>query len=104
MTSYAWCLFRYTYSQHVTWLVNSAAHKWGNRPYDVTINPSENVVVSLLTGGKRNCRMLLSISNVSRDGITLTKIEQYVYLNYRLINAAFLNRRRVSQLPSHISI
>lgn len=27
-------MFRYTFSLNVTWLVNSAAHMWGGRPYD----------------------------------------------------------------------
>lgn len=27
-------LFRYTFTLNATWLVNSAAHLWGNRPYD----------------------------------------------------------------------
>lgn len=31
----------------MTWLVNSAAHLWGNRPYDATINPRENLGVCL---------------------------------------------------------
>ncbi|XP_076154248.1 acyl-CoA desaturase [Alosa pseudoharengus] len=35
-------LLRYTMVLNATWLVNSAAHMWGNRPYDVKINPREN--------------------------------------------------------------
>lgn len=27
-------MFRYVFTLNMTWLVNSAAHKWGNRPYD----------------------------------------------------------------------
>lgn len=27
-------MFRYTFILNVTWLVNSAAHKWGGKPYD----------------------------------------------------------------------
>lgn len=27
-------MFRYTFILNVTWLVNSAAHKWGDKPYD----------------------------------------------------------------------
>jgi len=27
-------MFRYTFTLNMTWLVNSAAHMWGNRPYD----------------------------------------------------------------------
>lgn len=28
------CIFRYVSSLNFTWLVNSAAHMWGTRPYD----------------------------------------------------------------------
>lgn len=45
-------LLRYTLILHATWLVNSAAHMWGNRPYDVTINPRENPLVALTAIGK----------------------------------------------------
>lgn len=33
---YAWCstITRYVISLHGTWLVNSAAHLWGYKPYD----------------------------------------------------------------------
>ncbi|XP_035714860.1 stearoyl-CoA desaturase 5 [Folsomia candida] len=44
--------FRYVLSLHLTWLVNSAAHLWGPRPYDKGLNPSENMAVSILTGGE----------------------------------------------------
>lgn len=27
-------MFRYTFTLNITWLVNSAAHMWGNHPYD----------------------------------------------------------------------
>lgn len=41
------CSFlRYALTLNATWLVNSAAHLWGNRPYDKHINPSENLFVS----------------------------------------------------------
>ncbi|KAK7901374.1 hypothetical protein WMY93_018143 [Mugilogobius chulae] len=45
-------LFRYALSLNATWLVNSAAHMWGNRPYDITINPRENRVVSFSAMGE----------------------------------------------------
>lgn len=50
----AFCLniFRYIFTLHASWLVNSAAHMWGDRPYDKYINPSENVVVSVLALGE----------------------------------------------------
>jgi stearoyl-CoA desaturase (delta-9 desaturase) len=38
--------FRYCATLHCTWLVNSAAHLWGPRPYDKTINPAENKSVA----------------------------------------------------------
>lgn len=50
----AFCLniFRYIFTLHASWLVNSAAHMWGDRPYDKYINPSENVMVSVLALGE----------------------------------------------------
>jgi len=35
-------LFRYCWTLNMTWLVNSAAHFWGRKPYDKHINPVEN--------------------------------------------------------------
>lgn len=45
-------ILRYTLNLHATWLVNSAAHMWGNKPYDKTINPSENKLVVFLAFGE----------------------------------------------------
>jgi stearoyl-CoA desaturase (delta-9 desaturase) len=39
-------LLRYCWTLHMTWLVNSAAHMVGLRPYDKGISPSENKLVS----------------------------------------------------------
>uniref|UniRef100_A0A8C5PV32 stearoyl-CoA 9-desaturase n=2 Tax=Leptobrachium leishanense TaxID=445787 RepID=A0A8C5PV32_9ANUR len=44
---YVPCLLRYALVLNATWLVNSAAHMFGNRPYDKTINPRENSLVAL---------------------------------------------------------
>ncbi|KAH3863249.1 stearoyl-CoA desaturase 5-like [Dreissena polymorpha] len=53
MTSYFICaIFRYCIGLNATWLVNSAAHLWGWRPYDVGINPSENYIVTLFALGE----------------------------------------------------
>ena len=38
---------RYVIALHATWLVNSAAHLWGMKPYDKGINPAENILVTL---------------------------------------------------------
>jgi len=40
-------LFRLCFTLNQTWLVNSAAHMWGSKPYDVNINPRENAWVVL---------------------------------------------------------
>lgn len=40
-------LLRYTVSLHMTWLVNSAAHTWGYKPYDKNIAPTENPAMSI---------------------------------------------------------
>uniref|UniRef100_A0A3Q3IQ55 stearoyl-CoA 9-desaturase n=1 Tax=Monopterus albus TaxID=43700 RepID=A0A3Q3IQ55_MONAL len=45
-------LLRYTLVLNAAWLVNSAAHMWGNRPYDKTINPRENLFVTLSAIGE----------------------------------------------------
>lgn len=45
-------LFRYTFILNVTWLVNSAAHKWGNKPYDKSINPTQNLSVAVFALGE----------------------------------------------------
>ena len=37
---------------HATWLVNSAAHMFGMKPYDTKIGPSENMAVSLVAMGE----------------------------------------------------
>ncbi|XP_008205135.1 (11Z)-hexadec-11-enoyl-CoA conjugase [Nasonia vitripennis] len=46
---YSWyaTIFRYTASLNLTWLVNSAAHIWGTRPYDETISATDNIRVAL---------------------------------------------------------
>ena len=48
-TSYTWSVLRYLCTLHSTWLVNSAAHMWGDRPYDEHVNPAENRLVSLVS-------------------------------------------------------
>lgn len=45
-------IFRYIYTLNGTWLVNSAAHIWGNKPYDKNIDPAENNTVSWITFGE----------------------------------------------------
>ncbi|XP_059387452.1 acyl-CoA desaturase-like [Carassius carassius] len=45
-------LLRYALVLNATWLVNSAAHMWGNRPYDVKINPRENRFVAFSAIGE----------------------------------------------------
>lgn len=43
---------RYCLVLHFTWLVNSAAHIYGDRPYDPTIWPAENFLVSVAAIGE----------------------------------------------------
>ena len=44
--------FRYITSLHCTWLVNSAAHLWGERPYDSHSNPADNHFVCYAAVGE----------------------------------------------------
>ncbi|XP_031334554.1 acyl-CoA Delta(11) desaturase-like isoform X1 [Photinus pyralis] len=45
-------IFRYCFSLNSTWLVNSAAHIWGTKPYDKTIGPTQNLGVALTALGE----------------------------------------------------
>ncbi|XP_076460067.1 stearoyl-CoA desaturase 5-like isoform X2 [Babylonia areolata] len=45
-------ILRYTLGLNATWLVNSAAHMWGNKPYDRNINPTQNLGVSFSAVGE----------------------------------------------------
>ena len=45
-------VLRYVSVLHATWLVNSAAHMFGMKPYDVKIGPVENMAVSVLAMGE----------------------------------------------------
>ncbi|CAH1176600.1 unnamed protein product [Phaedon cochleariae] len=46
------CFVKYIISLNSTWCVNSAAHLFGNKPYDKKIYPSENLLVSLIAMGE----------------------------------------------------
>ncbi|KAF5302715.1 hypothetical protein FQR65_LT08457 [Abscondita terminalis] len=52
MNAFCINLFRYTFTLNATWLVNSAAHIFGDKPYDRFINPSENISVAVLAMGE----------------------------------------------------
>ncbi|XP_017773359.1 PREDICTED: acyl-CoA desaturase-like isoform X2 [Nicrophorus vespilloides] len=43
---------RYIVVLNITWLVNSAAHFYGMKPYDSTMRPSECMTVSILSQGE----------------------------------------------------
>jgi stearoyl-CoA desaturase (delta-9 desaturase) len=45
-------LVRTVYVWHITWLVNSAAHRWGYRSYQTSDRSRNNAVVALLTNGE----------------------------------------------------
>ncbi|XP_049868596.1 acyl-CoA Delta-9 desaturase-like [Pectinophora gossypiella] len=45
-------IFRFIYVLNVTWLVNSAAHMFGSKPYDKNIKPVENKTLSVLVLGE----------------------------------------------------
>ncbi len=45
-------ILRYIATLHSTWLVNSLAHMYGNKPYDTNISPVENMYVSFQSLGE----------------------------------------------------
>ncbi|XP_071440269.1 acyl-CoA Delta-9 desaturase-like [Hetaerina americana] len=52
-TSWYVCyVMRYTLSLNGTWLVNSAAHIWGTKPFDKNISPTENIPVAIAAFGE----------------------------------------------------
>lgn len=46
------CVVKYVILLNCTWSVNSAAHIWGNRPFDKTIKPAENIWVAICSLGE----------------------------------------------------
>jgi len=49
---YTAALFRYCITLHATWFINSAAHTFGYRPYDVNISPAESVWTTVTAFGE----------------------------------------------------
>ncbi|XP_075992900.1 acyl-CoA Delta(11) desaturase-like [Anticarsia gemmatalis] len=45
-------MLRLVLSQHATFLINSAAHTWGVKPYDKGILPAEHKLIAILTTGE----------------------------------------------------
>lgn len=43
---------RFLIELHCTFLINSAAHAWGNKPYDKNIKPTEDSFLSFVTWGE----------------------------------------------------
>uniref|UniRef100_A0A0A9WGL8 Acyl-CoA Delta(11) desaturase n=3 Tax=Lygus hesperus TaxID=30085 RepID=A0A0A9WGL8_LYGHE len=46
------CVSRWCYMLHSTWVVNSLAHIYGNKPYDKSITPAQNVYVAIIAFGE----------------------------------------------------
>lgn len=49
---YIVAIFRYVLSLNGTWLVNSAAHIWGTKPYDRKISPTNSTFVAIAAVGE----------------------------------------------------
>ncbi|XP_058810732.1 acyl-CoA Delta-9 desaturase-like [Phymastichus coffea] len=45
-------ILRWVYTVNATWFVNSAAHLFGNKPYEKSIYPSQNLGVSIVALGE----------------------------------------------------
>ncbi|XP_076673437.1 acyl-CoA Delta-9 desaturase-like isoform X1 [Andrena cerasifolii] len=45
-------ILRQVFGLNAAWLVNSAAHLYGNKPYDKFINPTQNKIANLFTFGE----------------------------------------------------
>jgi len=49
---YTAALFRYCFTLHATWFINSAAHSFGYRPYDINISPAESIWTTITAFGE----------------------------------------------------
>ncbi|GMS94542.1 hypothetical protein PENTCL1PPCAC_16717, partial [Pristionchus entomophagus] len=49
---YVAAIFRYAFTLNSTWLINSAAHMFGYKPYDATISPVESAWTNLQAVGE----------------------------------------------------
>lgn len=45
-------MLRYVANLNIAFFVNSAAHLWGNKPYDRNILPAQNIAVSFIAFGE----------------------------------------------------
>ncbi|XP_025192204.1 acyl-CoA Delta(11) desaturase-like isoform X2 [Melanaphis sacchari] len=49
---YVAVLLRYVLTLNGIWLINSAAHAWGGKPYDRSIKPTQNLGVAIMSVGE----------------------------------------------------
>ena len=56
-------ILRYILALNATWFVNSAAHMWGYKPYDINIAPVENISVAALTLGMHTSNTCIGFPN-----------------------------------------
>lgn len=49
---YTAAFFRYCWTLHATWMVNSAAHRFGYKPYDASITPGEHILTTIVAIGE----------------------------------------------------
>lgn len=45
-------VLRYLVSLHITWLINSAGHFWGSRPFEKNVSATENKITAFMTQGE----------------------------------------------------
>lgn len=45
-------VLRYLVSLHITWLINSAGHFWGSRPFERNVSATENKITAFMTQGE----------------------------------------------------
>uniref|UniRef100_A0A3Q4HRE6 Stearoyl-CoA desaturase b n=1 Tax=Neolamprologus brichardi TaxID=32507 RepID=A0A3Q4HRE6_NEOBR len=81
-------LLRHVAVLNATWLVNSVAHMWGNRPYDKNIDPRENKFVSFSAIGKvffyNSLKLLFAVRS-----LTVWTVSQFLNLTSIYHNSRF---------------
>ncbi|KAL3102291.1 hypothetical protein niasHS_003700 [Heterodera schachtii] len=92
---YAAAVFRYTFTLHATWLINSVAHIFGYRPYDVSISSAESVWTTLLADYRTS--EMRTLFNFTKAFIDLFEKIGWAY-DLRTVGEKSVERQKAKQL------
>ena len=95
-TMVLWGIFvRLAWVYNVTWLVNSATHKWGYRPFDTDDNSRNNWWVALLTFGEGWHNSHHAVQSRARHGLEWWEVDVTWYIILLLERLGLATKVRV---------